>query len=548
MSGIAAIIHFDGRPVAPGDVDRMTASMAYRGPDGIRHLQGGPVALGHCRLCTTTESLEEVQPAASASGKVWLVLDGWLDNWVELRAELLRRGATLRNRSDAELVLAAYELWGEDCVLHIEGDFALVVWDEQRQAVFCARDRMGNKPLNFFWTGKSLVIASEVRAILALPWVPHELNEGLLAERLAGEWWSRSETLWKGLTRLVAAHRMTVTSAGIRMDRYWTPDLETVIRYKSDEEYFQHYRELFLDRVRRSARSHRPVAYDVSGGLDSSAIFCAARHLQDRRQLPAPEIRGYTMDFSGDPRADEIDYVRAVARFLKTDIAEIAPTDMPLPWYVANSRESGEQAPYPNSVMMYGVRQAAVQAGSRVVIVGNGGDEWQDGSRAYYAEELAAGRLRNLFACLGFDLRSIGPAATLHAFLRHGIFPLLPTAARESMRGIVRQVARRYVPDADWLAAGTASLARSRRSLRPSVPAARTVPQRQMLELLYQEVVRDWFREVDERQNARLGLEGRRPMDTPALLQFALSTPERLRMRGDRSKFMHVSALRRLVP
>ncbi|TIQ22950.1 MAG: hypothetical protein E5X51_04660 [Mesorhizobium sp.] len=127
MSGIAGIIHFDGKPVEPGLVKKMTTSMAHRGPDGIRHWVKGSIGLGQCMLCTTPESLEENQPLTNEDASLVLVMDGRVDNWEELRGELLGRGAVLRDRSDAELVLRAYQIWGRECLPHIDGDFALVI-------------------------------------------------------------------------------------------------------------------------------------------------------------------------------------------------------------------------------------------------------------------------------------------------------------------------------------------------------------------------------------------------------------------------------------
>jgi len=215
MSGIAGIIRFDGAPVEPGLVEKMTAAMPYRGPDGINHWVKGSVALGQCMLRTTPESLEETQPLANEDESIVLVMDGRVDNWEELRRELLGRGALLRTRSDAELVLKAYETWGRECLPHIDGDFALVIWDARRQEAFCARDRVGNKPFNYSWDGKTFIFASELHAILGLPGFREVFNEGMLAEYLANEWYSRDETFWNGVMRLVAAHRMVIGAGGV---------------------------------------------------------------------------------------------------------------------------------------------------------------------------------------------------------------------------------------------------------------------------------------------------------------------------------------------
>ena len=175
--------------------------------------------------------------------------------------------ALLRDRSDAELVLRSYETWGRDCLAHIDGDFALVIWDARQRTAFCARDRLGNKPFNYHWDGKTLSFASELHAILRLPWVKQELNEGMLAEVLADEWLSNVETLWIGILRL-AAGQVPVVGDRTRARHYWEPDLWATPPFKRDEEYIAHYRELLTDTVRRLARSIRPVACEVSGGLD----------------------------------------------------------------------------------------------------------------------------------------------------------------------------------------------------------------------------------------------------------------------------------------
>src|SRR5271166_5070347 len=218
MSGIAGIIGFDGAPATPGLIEKMTGAMDYRGADGIRHWVRGSVALGQCMLRTTPESVEEQQPLTNEDESVVLVMDGRIDNWEELRRELLSRGARLRNRSDAELVLRSYEIWGRDCLARIDGDFALVIWDAQRREAFCARDRIGNKPFHYHWDGKTLVFASELHPILGVPGVPENLNEGMVAEFLAMELVSRDETFWKRILRLCSAHKMVVSQLGYRLE------------------------------------------------------------------------------------------------------------------------------------------------------------------------------------------------------------------------------------------------------------------------------------------------------------------------------------------
>jgi asparagine synthase (glutamine-hydrolysing) len=550
MSGIAGIIHFDGAPVEPGQVERMTSAMDYRGPDGIDHWVKGHVALGQCMLRTTPESLEETQPLTNEDASLVLAMDGRVDNWEELRADLLGQGTRLRTRSDAELVLRAYEVWGEACLSRIDGDFALAIWDARRHKLFCARDRMGNKPFHYHWNGKTLAFASELHPILDLPWVGAEPNQGMLAELLAGECHSRDETIWQGIMRLVAAHRMAVDQSGPHPGRYWAPDPWATLPYTKDEDYIAHYRELFSDVVRRMSRSHRPLACDVSGGLDSTAVFCMAEHLRRNGILPAPDIVGYTLAFTGDSAANELAYARIAGDYLGKPLREIPPTIPPPEWYADDARATREFPGFPNGSMTIGLRQQAATDGSRVVFTGEWGDALLQGSREYYAEELSQGHLRTAYDCFRTDAAVAGSRQAAKWFARHGAFPLLPPALQGGLRRLVRLVRGGESPEAlYWLSPAMRDLLLSRREkFRPADPGKlRRRSQQELLAMLddafVAQVLERW-----ERQDARAGLEVRQPLGDPRLVQFAFATPQRLRLRGDRTKYIHVQAMQNLMP
>ena len=549
MSGIAGILHFDDAPVAIGQVESMTSAMAYRGPDGIRHWIRGSIALGQCMLRTTPESLEETQPLANEDESLVLVMDGRVDNHRELRVELLSHDVLLRNRSDAELVLRSFELWGRDCLLHIDGDFALAIWDGRERKLFCARDRIGNKPFHYHWNGTTLAFASELHPILALPWVPETPNEDILAEFLAGEWHARDETLWRGILRLVAAHRMVVGKTGPQHERYWEPDLFASLPFESDQDCIDRYRELLSDCVGRMARSHRPVACEVSGGLDSSAIFCVAERLRRDSRLPAPGIAGYTLAFAGDGEANELLHARAVGEHLRVRIDEIPPSIQPLSWFAETARTDRDFPGFPNAAMFAGIRRQAVDDGSRVLLTGEGGDEWLQGSRRYYAEELAQRHWRALRDCFRTDAGAFGKAQATRWLLRDGVVPLLPSGLQDGLRRLAHAIHGKRSPDADWLAPGMrARLERRRRQSRAGLHRrVRNAGQRDLLACL-DDAFSDQVMENAERLAARAGIELRYPLRDHRLVQFAFSTPERLRLRGDRSKYLHVQAMQGLLP
>jgi asparagine synthase (glutamine-hydrolysing) len=549
MSGIAGILAFDGAPVDPGRIESMTQAMAHRGPDGIHHWRSTSVALGHCLLHTTAESMEERQPLSNDDGQVVLTMDGRLDNWEELRRELLGAGAVLRTRSDGELVLRAYEAWGRECLAHLDGDFAFALWDARRQVVFCARDRMGRKPFNYHWDGTRLTFASELHAILAMPWVPRTLNEGAVAECLAMAWRSREDTPWVGVRRLVAAHWMEIGPGHQQITEYWRPELHTPIVYARDEEYVEHYRHLLADAVRRTSRTHRPLACEVSGGLDSSAIFAVAADLERSKRLPAPSLAGFTLRFQGG-EADERAYAGDVAAHVGLPVHEIEPTRKPLSWYEAWAEKYQELPGYPNGVMGWGIRRAASEQGARALLVGIGGDEWLAGSRDYHAEALAAREWRHLYRALSVDLRDYGLSDTSAWFARSSALVLLPERAIARLRAR-RQYGTSSAPGhEDWLTSAFRDVLRERTAadVHPTditrFPRAGQAALHRTLLGAYNVLAR----ESEERLAASLGVELRLPLFTTAIVQFAFSTPERLRRRGHTIKALHRRAMRTMLP
>ena len=550
MSGIAGIIHFDGAPVEPGLVEKMTGAMAYRGPDGIDHWVKGSVALGQCMLRTTPESLEEHQPLTNEDESLVLVMDGRVDNWEELRRELLARGAVLRNRSDAELVLRAYETWGRDCLSHIDGDFALVIWDARRQrGLLRARPHgqqavplpLGRQDLRLrLGTARDSGAAvgaqrHPTKACWRSSWRPNGIPGTRRSGRASCGWWRR--TAW------------CVDAGGPRPEQYWAPDLWATLPYTSDEDYIEHYRETaHRHRPADVAIASHPVACEVSGGLDSSAVLCMAEYLRRSGKLPAPGIAGYTLDFTDDGEANELDYARAVGDHLGVCIDEVQPSAMPLSWYAEHARSRKDFPGYPNGVMHHGLYQQAHLRGANALLTGLGGDQWLQGSVAYYAEELAVLRWPSLRDCFVADARAFGTWRATAMLLQHGCLPLLPETLKAALRPLVRQRNGRRAHGGYWLSADMrARLQRQRALPRASEIQPVRRGQRALLQALYYGF--DTLgRELCERLAARSGIELRHPLHAWSFVQHAFSTPERMRLRGGRDKYVHVNALQGIVP
>jgi len=550
MSGIAGIVSFDGGPVAPGAIEAMTRSMAHRGPDGIHHWQRPNVALGQCILRTTPEALDETLPLCSDDQRFVLVMDGRVDNWEELRCDLLKRGARLRTRADAELVLRSYETWGEDCVEHIDGDFALAIWDVTHKKLFCARDRMGNKPFYWSWHEHTLVFASEPQSVLGQMPEAMALDEGMVAEYLAATFVSFTDTLWKSLKRLAPSHLAAVGPTGPVTRRYWTPALEDRIDLPNVAAFTSAYRALLEDVVRRLSRSLQPIAIEVSGGLDSSAVFAVAHDLQRRGILRAPNLEGFTLNFEGDAGADEIAHCRAVGAHLGRHVHEVTPSAMPWSWYSASAERFCDFPDYPNGAAMgVPLALAARSAGARVLLNGLGGDQWLCGSPLQLAEALQTGDLATAHRLIRETVRTRGVSRAVWALLRQGLAPLLPKAWRGALRTV------RACFSADESAGDLSCLAPRMRRLSSErsadfatqISEPRRVGQRGALGSLY-DAYQVMAIELAERELARQGLELRQPFWNHRMVAFRMATPGHLLLRSGVDKWLHREALQGLLP
>src|SRR5689334_11963563 len=186
MGGIAAVYHLDGRPADRNLIDAMLDAAAYRGPDGLDSWIEGPLALGHAMLRTTPEAIGESQPLVDAQAGIALTMDGRVDNRDELKELIERQGLRLAGKTDAEIVLRAYQCWGEEAPAKILGDFAFALWDRSKRQLFCARDYASVLPFFYYLGERSFLCASEPQQILVEPSVSREPDEKVIGVYLSG--------------------------------------------------------------------------------------------------------------------------------------------------------------------------------------------------------------------------------------------------------------------------------------------------------------------------------------------------------------------------
>jgi asparagine synthase (glutamine-hydrolysing) len=391
MCGIAGFLTASGRRVA--DAGRMLRLMNYtqrhRGPDGEGTWIGldGRLGFAHRRLAVIDLTTGD-QPMASECGNV-IVYNGEIYNYLELRRELGE--SRFKTTSDTEVILAAYERWGADCVKRLRGMFAFVLWDKARNALFVARDRFGIKPLYYAVSGGRFLFASEIKALL--PFLPEIATDPAgLHDYLTFQFCLDGRTLFSGVRQFAPAHWAYIDqSLVIAPRRYWE------VQYKLDWDHTERYfverlRSVLQDSVSVHLRSDVEVGSYASGGLDSSLIAALAR-----RERPDSGMQMFNGRFAGDPAYDESRYARILAeeQQMRLHIADIVEQDL-----VDNLERAifhlDEPVAGPGSFPQFMVSRMIRDHGIKVVLGGQGGDEVFGGYARYliaYWEQCIKGAL-----------------------------------------------------------------------------------------------------------------------------------------------------------
>ncbi len=452
-----------------------------------------------------------------------VLLDGRLDN----RPELIARLSPPRDleASDAELLLAAYLEWGEACTDHLLGDFAFAVRDARRKRLFCAVDPLGIKPLHYARIGSLVCFASDAVQVLQHPAVPDGYNEAEIAAYLTGGCEDPERSFFAAVHKLGPGRRLTADAGGLRVERYWSPQ-PAEIRYARDEDYAAHFRELFeravTDRLRGAGSF---VAVAMSGGLDSTSVAAVAR------RAPGARVRAYTFVFDQLPECDERSYSQAMTEELAL---EVEPVEAERFW----SLESQNPLPLSADTPFVGwhtcyreILRRMAAGGSRVLLMGHGGDDLLRGSSLIYAERLRRGDLSALreVARHARDRRE----PLLRALYRHFARPHLPAGVDRALRSALGKPEDR--PPA-WLRPDFV-----RRTRLPESPRA---PRRSFASPARREtythlVEHPWYWRLanwHDRSAAAFGIEVRHPFLDRRLFEYVLAIPGEQLFRLDGTK------------
>ena len=547
MCGICGIV--SSEPVAESLIGKMTRSLAHRGPDDEGVFLSGNVALGHRRLSIIDLDSDQ-QPMSNADGSVWIVFNGEIYNYQELRRRLIRDGHQFRTNSDTETILHLYEEYGVDCLQYLRGMFAFLIWDSRRRRLFAARDRLGQKPLYYVQRGAELLVASEIKALLTADPSLARLDLAALDEYLTLRLISAPRSMFEEVRKLPPAHYLTFDrQQGLRIERYW--DLAFEPKWSGSEaDLLAELEERLVECIRLHLVSDVPVGAFMSGGLDSTLVVA----LLMKHKL-AEDFQTFSVGLPYG-QFDEAPAARLVAQRYGTrhHEEEISPSLLAtLPRLVRQLDEPSDSL----SVCIDLIAQMA-RKHVKVVLGGDGGDELFGGYDRYYGN-----RFTDYYALIPQPVRRyvIQPALRLvpdgrwyksvghqikwlhrlsffeggERYIRSlGYFYLRPSFKDEFYGPVMREAAGSF--DAGSLMRDAFDRAKATDSVD------------RMLYADDQSRLPDHPVMIQDRMTMAHGLEARSPFMDHEVAEFAARLPPKYKVRGRQLRYLQVELARRHLP
>ncbi|MDQ6679093.1 MAG: asparagine synthase (glutamine-hydrolyzing) [Acidobacteriota bacterium] len=550
MCGIAGFLTRE-RSGDPGPkrkiVQAMTGAIAHRGPDDDGFFCDASIALGHRRLSIIDLSSGQ-QPMFNETGELSIIFNGEIYNHADLRPELEAAGHVYRSHCDTEAILHAYEQYGPDCVNRFRGMFAFAIWDARTGSLFCARDRLGIKPLYYFFDGRVFVFGSEIKALLEHPSISAQLDPLQLPEYLSFGYLSGEETLFQGIRKLMPGHSLTISSGRFRPEirRYWEiPTTQHAVK-KSDAEWIAECRELLERSVQLRLMSDVPLGMFLSGGVDSSAIAALMQ-----RMVREP-VKTFAVGYK-EAEFSELAYARQVAQQIGTDhheitlgMAEFFNTLPNLIWH------EDEPISWPSSVSLYHVSELASRT-VKVVLTGEGSDELFAGYGRYRYQVMSQQQMRAY---------SVVPEP-LRALVRHqiAVSPLLGANLRRKLKhtvlGRTGSLQSLYLENfyGAFSARDVESLlgpsARPGAAYSTFIRHFDSVPHLPYLERLLYADKKTYLVELlmkQDQMSMAASIESRVPFLDHQFVEFASQIPPHLKLRGKTGKYILKEAIGDLLP
>lgn len=547
MCGIAGRFNFQsGAPAEPAVVAGMCDLLAHRGPDADGVWASGAVCLGHRRLAVIDLSPAGRQPMQATEGGLVISFNGEIYNFLELRGDLEARGHRLRTKTDTEVILAAYREWGVECLQRLRGMFAFAIWDDVRQTLLVARDRIGKKPLHYRLDNDGIAFASEPKAFLADPAFTPTPDLEALAAYLTYQYVPSPRSAFAGVRKLPPAHYLLVERGRLRVERYWTLSYASK-RQLSEAEAIDELLARLEEAVRIRLISDVPLGAFLSGGVDSGTIVALMA------RLGSAPVKTFSIGFE-EEAFNELPYARLVAErygtehhefIVRPDAVEVLPE---LVWHY------GEPFADPSAVPTYYLSELA-RRHVTVALNGDAGDENFAGYGRYVAAPIER-RFDRLPASLRRGVRALADALPDgdggQSLLARASGRARRVAASPAVRYSRRMMVFGPALKSALLAGALRHADRAGAIDDLLVDAYRRSDARDPVDARLDVDVRHYLPDcllvkVDIATMAH-ALEGRSPMLDHEFMEFAASLPASLKLRGGTTKYVLKEAARRLLP
>lgn len=523
-------------------LEKMCHAIRHRGPDDSGYFIDSGIGLGHRRL-SIIDLKSGRQPMQNEDGSIWIVFNGEIYNFMSLKDELEKKGHRFHTASDTEVIVHAYEEFGESCPEHLTGMFAFAIWDNLRKTLFLARDRLGKKPLYYTINGDRLLFASEIKSIIQYGEVKREVDITALRQYLTFGYVPAPRTMFAGINKLPAGCTLTFDDGKSTIRKYWDLNIGAVPAQRLPEEhYVEQVRQLFTEAVRCRLMSEVPLGAFLSGGLDSSSVVAVMSRLKDE------PVKTITASFEEGGSYDETRYARLVAEHFGTEHHEVVLGSKDiglLPEVIWHFDEPVLDA---SAFPEYMIAEKAKKYVT-VVLVGEGSDELFLG----YAQHRLLPRMHSY--------QKVFPG-----FIKNGLVP----AAARALAGIVpSRKARRYL---DFISNMGRALG-DRREMYRTLIARFTEPEKQRLVTASPEVEdplmpfftgddllgnmqsfeikvnlpENYLMNVDKMTMAH-AIEARAPFLDHRLVEYAASMPAGMKLRGSDEKYVLKKMMTGILP
>ncbi len=541
MCGLVVVLNLSGASVEAGELKRMTDVIRHRGPDDEGFFTKGPLGFGFRRLSILDLSPAGHQPMTVADGQVTIVFNGEIFNYVELRTELAALGHHFVSSGDTEVLLHAYLEWGRDCLPRLNGMWAFAIYDHRTGVIFGSRDRFGIKPLYRYRDAAQVIFASEIKSIRTADRYRHKTNWTVAADYLLRDRLDETdETFFAGIEKLGPGCAFELDLAGnYREWRYWTlPTYEKGFSTNPAQEYD----ELFESAMALHMRSDVPVGVHLSGGLDSSAIVCAASRLRQQAGALDP-IRAFSFSADG---YDESQYIKATVAQSQARV-ELLMRDANSLWDTLPRllRHHDEPVHSMAPVVGYQLMEMTARAGIKVVLNGQGADETAAGYGSYFTNYWQSMFSQSQYQQAWHEIGAYAAGHGLNgkklyleqlAFYGRSHLSRLP-----AYRTLSRRRAIAHLHGNPWLSGDLASLikinaTRPDYQLQPTLKSAVTMAPLPL------------YLRIEDRNASAHSIESRVPFLDYRLVEFLFRLPDNWRIRGPWNKYVQREGLKGRIP